>query len=159
MDLLGEVLLHFQVTEFGVVGEESVRVTRLTHDLRRDSPVVRQIDLERRATTLGLDIVVILLYLRGIVLRESRRPALRNIGHGPGYVVDESRILLIPTHQAHGRDGGDGHIHESLDRVALPAVVYRVTFDVIAGLEAGRVGLVSDDANRARLGACAVQRA
>ena len=60
------------------------------------------------------------------------------------------------------RDSGDGaqrHVQESFNRVTHTAVIDLIDSQVVAGCEGGRIGLVSDDANRPGFRACSVERA
>src|SRR6185369_13192875 len=74
-------------------------------------------------------------------------------------VVDETGVMPLPADEAHGSVRGQRDVREALEQVAAAALGHRAAFEVVAGLESGRIGLVGDDANRSRLRARAIQRA
>ncbi len=123
-----EIMCRLQVADRRVEGEVAVGVLHLAHDLRRDRPVVVQIDLERGAAALGLDVVVILLHQ----LRVVERDAGSREGHRAVDVVDVTRILLVPADQAHGGAIGERDVDEAFEVVTRAAVIDGVAFEVVA---------------------------
>ena len=130
------------------------------HD-RGEGPVVVQLNPQRSARTGGVDGVVVVLDVGGVVDGEviSRRARIARVGAGAGDVIDPAGLLHLPAHQAHCSLLADGHVDEALGHIALATVVDGVAFQRIASREARSIRLVGDDADGARLRAGAVQRA
>ena len=92
--------------------------------------------------------------------REGHRAVLdAGVGIGAGDVVDVAAVVLVPADQANGGNRRQRNVDEALGLPAVSAVLNVVGIDVVARLEFGRIRLVGDDPDRARLGARAVQRA
>src|SRR6185312_1322926 len=89
---------------------------------------------------------------------EVRQATIAREGDRARDVVDVTSGALRPTDQAHRGVRTDRDIHKAFSGVAALAT-HRVALQVIAGLEAGEVGLIGDDAHRARFRAGTVQRA
>ena len=71
-------------------------------------------------------------------------------GIGAVDVVDVSGVLLVPADEAHRGVAGQRDVDESLELIALAAMIDRVAFQVVAAGERLRIGLVGDDADGAR---------
>ncbi len=170
-----------EIADRGVITKKSIGGQRLTHDRRRHGPIVGYIELERRAAALGVDCVVVLLdvgriadgagangahrrtrtddsrdrVLAGRLAGPSREGAHTvldtGVGVGAGHIADITGILLVPADEADRRDRRQGDIDEAFGHPTEASVLHMVPFDVIAGLELGRIGLVGDDADGARL--------
>ena len=154
--LVGKPLVSIKISGRGVVGERTgPRGNDLSHEARRDGPVVADVDFERAAAALRVDIV-------GIVLHE-RRIGERDPGgwenHRLRYDVDEAGLMLVPADEANGSNRAQGNVDEALDRATHAAMVDVVGFKIVARREMRRVGLVGDDADGACFGARAVERA
>ena len=75
------------------------------------------------------------------------------------HVVDPARVLAVPAHDPDRGLLPDRHVDEALGDVARIVPVDHVAFEPVTGVEPRGIGLVRDDADRARLRARAVQRA
>lgn len=144
-----------EVAERWRIAERAVRLLVLAHDLRRHGPAVVQVDLERRARSKRVGVVVIVLHERGVV----DRAAPTREGARGGHVVDVAWVVRGPPDEADRSTLRDRNIDEALGAVALVAVGDRVAIEVEARREARRIGLVRDDADRAGLRTRPIKRA
>src|SRR5207237_2390580 len=95
---------------------------------------------------------------RGWRTRVREANARRRVGKMVRHVVDESSIALGPADETDRCVGRQRLVDEAFGDIATLAAQRRA-LQIVRGLEAARIGLVRDDAHRARFGACAVQRA
>ena len=146
---------------FTVVAPGAFLFHLLVHHARRHRPVVAEVDAQRRACTKRVGrVVVVLREFRvvddGVV---SRIGCIARIDAGRFHVVDPARIVLRPTHEPDGRAVAHRDVDEAFGDIAGFVAVDHIAFERIAGREAGRIGRVRDDADGARLRACAIERA
>ena len=150
--------LHGEVAEPRIDREDTVGPGLLALHDRRHRPLVVEIYLERSARAVGTGRVGVVLSIvarrEGVVVHEARdrKHELARL------VVDVARVELLPAHEADRRLVRQRDVGKALEHVAERAVPDCVGLHVVAGLEAGRIGLVGDDADRARFRARAEQR-
>ena len=160
-------MLNIEIAEPGIIAVRSVTARILIDHRRRRGPAAAKVDLERGAATGGIGVVVVLLYERRIVDRNTVLYAIALGVEGyaatkcsrSGHVVDETRIALVETDHAQGRGVRQWHVDHAFDLAAYAAVLDGVDLGVDPTFELGGVRLVGDDADRARFRTRAVQRA
>jgi hypothetical protein len=142
-----------QLAHLRVHGKATLGLLLLAHEGRGDRPVVVQVHLQRQARAGGVDLVVVLPGAAGVVdgavaagVGVPRRERARAV-----HVVDVAGVVLVPGDQADGRALAHGQVEEAFGDVADAAVADAVELQPVAGGEAGGVGLVGDDAQRAGL--------
>ena len=148
-------LRHLDLAEQPVVGEVAVDLLDLSHDRRGDGPVVIHVPAQGRAAAVGVGRVVVVLHPLRVVRDDARGRVAAHVLD----VVDEPAVAARPADHAHGHGVVDGDVDEALGQVTFVAAADRVQFDAVTGIETGRVGLVGDDPDRARLRARTEQRA
>ncbi len=137
-----------------LLGKDAVPAGILPDEHGCDRPALVQVDLERRPRAVSRRGVVVLFRDRGIVQREARA----RIRQCALDVIDVAGVALVPANQPQRRGRTQRDVDESFRDSAGRAVLDRVALQVITCLEAARIGLVGDDADRAGLRAGAVQR-
>ena len=163
-----EEAVDFKVTERGIVTEVPVALEVLVQHRRRYGPVVVEVDLQCSATAVSRRVVEVFLHKVVVVDADpveiaandiavaiaDRRPA---VGPAAGDVVDIARIMLDIAHCAERDPVGDGEIDHPLELATLAAVGDGVDLAVDAAFGGVQLGLVGDDADRARLARRAVK--
>ena len=186
--VLGPEMNDLQIADDRIVAEEALAVDRLAHHGRRDGPAIAEHQLEGGAPALGVRGVVVLLaragvgdrtgaddtigrhHVRRLIAGQWDRLAAPGIegAHavydtgrrvGASDVADEATVVLVPANQPDGGHGRQRQVHEAFRGPAGAVFEDLVKAEVIAGGELRRIGLVGDDADRACLGARAIQGA
>ena len=150
-------MLDLKVADLLVVAVRAVAPGLLVHDRRRHRPVVVELDLERGASTVDVGVVIVLLHELRVVDADAAR--LRQEAARARHIVDEARVAFVPADHAQRGDARQRQVDHALGLAADAALADGVQLAVGLAVEAGGVGLVGDDADRARLGRCAVERA
>ena len=148
----GIELHRLELAEPRFLGERAAGDLALGHDLRRDRPIIVEVDAQRGARAIGLDVVVILFRQVEIVERDARRGE----GQRARHVVDIARVLAVPADHARRDVGGDGQVDEPFAGVAEIAVGDLVQLQIYRPVGAGEIGLVGDDSHGAGLARRAV---
>ena len=155
--IFGEEMLDLQVADAGIVAEAAMVALFLVQDGRRHRPFVVEIDLQRGAAAIGLDVVIVLLD-EGIVVDGDPARLWQEAARSRD-IVDEAGIAFVESDDAQRRPIVDRGIDHPLQLAADATRPNAVHLAVDAAVEARMIGLVGDDADRARFGRCTVQRA
>ena len=163
------VIVDLEIADARIEAEIAPGDLALRGDLRRDRPVLDRLPQQLEAATIFIDRVIVVLRDGGVAQRvrggrvviaqiiDRRRPVVEL-----PLVVDVIDIAAVAPVIAHGADRHRvPHRHVDIG-LALPAEIAGaifIGFEIIAELVLAELGLVGDQANRARQRAGAVERA
>ncbi len=164
-------IVILQIARARIIQELALGVHMLVDDARRHRPVIVEIDQQRGAAAIIVDVVIVLLDERRIVDGERRilddrvavgigahrmRPLIGARGIG---IVDIAAVMFVVTDQADRDILVQGNVDEPLGGAAGTALAELVALEIVSALELARIGLVGDDAQGARQRTGAVERA
>ena len=133
----------------------AVGVLDLAHHCRAQRPAVVELDPQRDARAVGVDIVVIVLDQIGVVLGNARG----GIGAAARDIVDIAAVAAIPCDHAQRRGVRNPRVVEPFGDPAEITAMDAVQLEIHRAVAVLGVGRIGDHLDRARHRACAVKRA
>ena len=163
--VFGGEVLHLQIAHRRIVEIGTVAFLGLVDQGGFDIPVGPKLDAQRDPATGGFGVVEVLLDVFGVRNRPQRdRIAVlieRGIRARAGHIADEPAIAFVERRGADRHALGHWHVDEAFDHTArrIGALAKSRAGHVETGLKLVRIGLLGDQAQRARQRGRAEQRA
>ena len=133
----------------------------LVLELRRNRPVIVEVNQHRQSGAHSFNRVVVILGDRCVIQRDVVVGCASYAGEGAGsaLVINPSSVLAHPTNQTDRGVVTQRRVDVALCGVASIVAVHHVALKAISSREARRIWLVSDNSDGAGLRAGAVERA
>ena len=147
----------YKITE--VLSPRALAFLLLVLELRRNRPVIVEVNQHGQPGTHGFNRVVVVLGDRCIIQRDVVVGCARYAGEraGSALIINPSSVLAHPTNQTDRGVVTQRRVDVALCGVAGIVAVHHVALEAISSREARRIWLVSDNSDGASLRAGAVE--